>query len=54
VSIGLANFHTEISRDDVAATVVALLNAPKITRKILELTEGAQVIADAIPALLSA
>jgi uncharacterized protein YbjT (DUF2867 family) len=54
VSIGLANFHTEISRDDVAATVVALLNAPQITRKILELTEGTQVIADAVPALLSA
>jgi uncharacterized protein YbjT (DUF2867 family) len=54
VSLGLANFHTEISRDDVASTVVALLNAPKITRKILELTEGTQVIADAVPALLSA
>jgi uncharacterized protein YbjT (DUF2867 family) len=54
VSIGLANFHTEISRDDVAATVVALLNAPQTTRKILELTEGTQVIADAVPALLSA
>jgi uncharacterized protein YbjT (DUF2867 family) len=54
VSLGLANFHTEISRDDVASTVVALLNVPQINRKILELTEGTQVIADAVPALLSA
>ena len=51
VSLGLANFHTEISRDDVASTVVALLNSPQITRKILELTEGAETIADAVSAL---
>jgi uncharacterized protein YbjT (DUF2867 family) len=53
VSLALANFHTEITRDDVAATVVALLNTPKISRKILELTEGSQPIADAVSALLS-
>jgi uncharacterized protein YbjT (DUF2867 family) len=51
ISIGLANFHTEITRDDVASTVVALLNATQITRKILELTEGTQAIADAVSAL---
>lgn len=54
VSLGLANFHTEITRDDVASTVVALLNTPPITRKILELTEGNQSIASAVSALLSA
>jgi uncharacterized protein YbjT (DUF2867 family) len=54
VSLGLANFHTEITRDDLASTVVALLNAPGITKKILELTEGDQPIASAVSALLSA
>ena len=51
VRLGLANFHTEITRDDVASTVVALLNAPQITRKILELTQGTEAIADAVSAL---
>ena len=54
VSLGLANFHTEITRDDVASTVVALLNAPYITRKILELTEGTQTIAAAVSMLSAA
>lgn len=53
VSLGLANIHTEITRDDVAATVVALLNAPHITRKILQVTEGNQPIASAVSALLA-
>jgi uncharacterized protein YbjT (DUF2867 family) len=52
VSLGLANFHTEITRDDLASTVVALLNAPKIRNKILEVTEGGQPIASAVSALL--
>jgi uncharacterized protein YbjT (DUF2867 family) len=51
ISLGLANFHTEITRDDVASAVVALLKATQITRKILELTEGTQTIADAVSAL---
>ena len=54
VSLGLANFHTEITRDDLASTAVALLNTPQITRKILEVTEGEQPIAGAVSALLSA
>jgi uncharacterized protein YbjT (DUF2867 family) len=53
VSLGLANFHTEITRDDLASTVVALLGAPEITKKILEVTEGDQPIASAVSALLS-
>ena len=51
VSLGLANFHTEITRDDLASTVVALLNTPAITRKILEVTEGDQPIASAVSAI---
>jgi uncharacterized protein YbjT (DUF2867 family) len=51
VSLGLANFHTEITRDDLASTVVALLNTPLITRKILEVTEGNDQIANAVLAI---
>ena len=51
VSLKLANFHTEITRDDLASTVVALLQTPAITRKILELTEGDQTIAGAVSAI---
>ncbi len=53
VSIGLANFHTQITRDDLASTAVALLDSPEIRRKILEVTEGEQPIASAVSALLS-
>jgi uncharacterized protein YbjT (DUF2867 family) len=53
VSLGLANFHTEITRDDLASTVVALLNTPQINKKILEVTEGEQPIASAVSALMS-
>jgi uncharacterized protein YbjT (DUF2867 family) len=52
VSIGLANFHTEITRDDLASTAVALLNTPEIGKKILEVTEGDQPIESAVSALL--
>ena len=51
VSLGLTNFHTEITRDDLASTVVALLNTPRITRKILEVTEGDDQIASAVLAI---
>jgi uncharacterized protein YbjT (DUF2867 family) len=51
VSLGLANFHTEITRDDLASTVVVLLNTPLITRKILEVTEGNDQIASAVLAI---
>ena len=50
VSLGVANFHTEITRDDLASTVVALLHTPRITRKILEVTEGNDPIANAVSA----
>ena len=50
-SLKLANFHTEITRDDLAPTVVALLHAQAITRKILEINGGDQPIASAVSAI---
>jgi uncharacterized protein YbjT (DUF2867 family) len=51
VDLGVAKVHTQIARDDVAATVVALLRAPDINRRILEATGGSVVIKDAVEAL---
>jgi uncharacterized protein YbjT (DUF2867 family) len=51
VSVKLANFHTEITIDDLSSTVVALLHAQTITRKILEVTGGDQPIASAVSAI---
>jgi hypothetical protein len=48
VSLNLANFHTTITRDDLALSVIELLHTPAITRKILEVTEGDQLIASAV------
>jgi uncharacterized protein YbjT (DUF2867 family) len=51
VSLKLANFHTTITRDDLASTVVALLHSPAITKTILEVTEGDEPIASAVSAI---
>lgn len=51
VDLGLAKVHIQITRDDVAATMVALLRTPEINRLILEVTGGAIPISDAIKAL---
>jgi uncharacterized protein YbjT (DUF2867 family) len=51
VDLGLAKVHEEISRDDVAATVVALLGSPDLNRLILEVTGGDVPIADAVDAV---
>jgi len=48
VSLGPAEFHTDISRDDVAATIAQLIHTPALRRKILELTEGATPIETAV------
>ena len=48
VALGLAEFHEEIPRDDVAATIVALLHSPDLNRLILELTSGSIPISEAI------
>jgi uncharacterized protein YbjT (DUF2867 family) len=50
VSLGLAQFHTEVRRDDVAATLAALAHTPSVHRKILELTEGPTPIGEAVAA----
>ncbi|MEQ8294085.1 MAG: NAD(P)H-binding protein [Roseovarius sp.] len=51
VDLGLAKVHREITRDDVAATVVELLHAPEISRTILEVTGGAVPIEEAVSAM---
>jgi uncharacterized protein YbjT (DUF2867 family) len=48
VDLGLAKVHAEISRDDVAATLVALMENPAIARAILEATGGTKPIAEAV------
>ncbi|AZM50445.1 NAD-dependent dehydratase [Streptomyces sp. WAC 06738] len=50
VSLGPAEFHGRISRDDVAATLAELLHEPRIGRQILELNEGSTPIEDAVRA----
>lgn len=51
IDLGLAKVHTQIARDDVAATLVELLRAPGLNRLILELTGGDTAIREAIPLL---
>lgn len=48
VDLGLAKVHTEIARDDVAATIVELLRTPGLNRLILELTGGGVPICEAV------
>ena len=48
VDLGLAKVHVEITRHDVAATIVALLRAPDLNRLILEVTGGVTPVAEAI------
>jgi len=51
VDLGLAQVHHEITRDDVAATIVDLLETPKISRIILEVTGGSTAIGMAVEAV---
>ena len=48
VSLGVAGLHTEVRRDDVAATLVELAHTPSLRRRILELSEGPISIAEAV------
>ena len=50
VSLGPAQPHDEISRQDAAATLAELLHEPRIRRQILELTQGPTPIAYAVQA----
>lgn len=51
VSLGPAEFHGEITRDDVAATLAELLHEPGIGRQILELNTGSVPIKEAVRAV---
>ncbi len=51
VDLGLVKTHREITRDDVAATIVELLHAPEISRAILEVTGGTVGIEAAVAAM---
>ncbi|MFK4546919.1 uncharacterized protein YbjT (DUF2867 family) [Streptomyces tendae] len=48
VSLSPALVHTDITRDDVAATLAELVHTPRIHHRILELTQGPEPIADAV------
>jgi uncharacterized protein YbjT (DUF2867 family) len=48
ISLGPAEFHTDIRRDDVAATIAELIHTPAVRRRILELTEGTMPIERAV------
>ncbi|MFI7000321.1 NAD(P)-binding oxidoreductase [Nocardia sp. NPDC050175] len=50
VSLGPAEFHGEITRADVAATLAELLHEPRIGRQILELNTGSTPIDKAVSA----
>jgi uncharacterized protein YbjT (DUF2867 family) len=50
VSLGPAQPHDEIAREDVAATLAELLHEPRIRRRILELNQGSTPIAHAVQA----
>ncbi|MEV7816177.1 NAD(P)H-binding protein [Streptomyces flaveolus] len=48
VSLGPAEFHGQIAREDVAATLAELLHEPRIGRQILELNTGSTPIPEAV------
>ena len=50
VSLGPAEFHGQITREDVADTLVELLHEPRIGQQILEVNTGSTPIADAVRA----
>ena len=48
VSLGPAEFHGDIAREDVAETLAELLYEPRIRRQILELNTGSTAIHEAV------
>lgn len=50
VSLGPAEFHGEITREDVAGTLAELLHEPRIGRQILEVNTGSTPIDEAVRA----
>lgn len=53
VSLGWAQFHDEIRRDDVADTLAELIHTPSISRVILEVTQGSDSIDSAVATMAS-
>ena len=53
VDLGVAKIHVGIPREDVAATLVALIEQPLVQRRILEVTAGTIPIREAVDALTS-
>jgi nucleoside-diphosphate-sugar epimerase len=51
VDLGLAKVHVEIPRDDVATTIVEILQQPEINQVILEVTAGTVPIPEAVIAM---
>lgn len=51
IDLGIAKLHEEIRRDDVADTLIALMEHPDIRRSILEVTGGATPTLDAVAAV---
>lgn len=54
VDLGVAKLHVDITRDDVAATIVGLLRTPALNRLILEVTAGEVALDAAIEELKTA
>jgi uncharacterized protein YbjT (DUF2867 family) len=52
VALGFAEIHQDITRDDVAGTMVALIEQPAIKRVILEVTGGDVPIQEAVSAFV--
>lgn len=50
VSLGPAELHGQITREDVAATLAALLHERRIGRQVLELNEGTTPVDEAVRA----
>lgn len=48
VALGPAELHDEITRDDVAAVLEALVLEPAVSRRILELNEGPTAVTEAV------
>ncbi len=53
VSLSAAEIHVDISRDDLAATMAALVHSPTVRRRILEVTAGGTPIASAVASLMN-
>ncbi|MEU4409158.1 NAD(P)H-binding protein [Streptosporangium sp. NPDC023963] len=50
ISLGPAQPHDEIAREDVAATLLELLHEPRLRRQILEVNQGSTPISAAVQA----